>query len=397
MIKKSSLLTITYIFPLTALIYIILFSLKALYLRQTVYGDGIFYYSWLRSIIVDHDVHFFNEYSFFGVQQLLTSLGLIGNQYAIGPALFWSPIYVLIHNLVQGDGYIFIYQYAVGLLSCFYCLLGLFIIYKVLQRYYSPVISVLSFIGIAWGTQLFFYGALDTVNSHAISFFVASLLLFLLTQKNISYLLAGFCAGLLGMIRIQDSMFLFFPAALLFLSFIKGYNEKQRNIFPYLKNGIVLAIGFFIPIIIQFFSWYLVYGDLRIPYLERGYGFSFIGSSFLSVLFSPNNGLFFWTPLLLFAVIGLLIRHNKLTSLRMITFLFFLWQTYLIGSWSIWWQGASFSGRMFISLLPFFALGIANFLSYLEKKGAKQSILILFICFFSVLTIVLSFYYLWIT
>lgn len=199
------------------------------------------------------------------------------------------------------------------------------------------------------------------------------------------------------MIRIQDSMFIFFPAALFLLSLFQEYRSKQLRIYPYLKNGIILSIGFFIPIIIQFFSWYLVYGDIRIPYLERGYGFSFVDSSFFSVLISPNHGLFFWTPLLLFAVIGLLIKDSKLVALRTITFIFFLWQTYLIGSWSIWWQGASFSGRMFISLLPFLILGLANFLSFLERKGVHQLLLILFIFFFSIVTILLSFYYLWIT
>lgn len=394
---KKTWLSIRYIFPLTAISYILLFSLKAFYLGLTVYGDGIFYFSWLRSIIIDHDVHFFNEYSVFGVQQLLTSLGLIGNQYAIGPALFWSPIYLLIHTLIQGNGYSFVYQYAVGLLSCFYCLVGLFVLYKVLRQFFSPFISVLSFVGIAWGTQLFFYGSLDTVNSHALSFFVASLLLYLLVQKNISYGLAGFFAGLLGMIRIQDSMFILFPFSLLFISIAHHYKSKTVHIYPYFRNGIALAVGFFIPIAIQFFSWYLVYGDLRIPYLERGYGFSFIDSSFFSVLISPNHGLFFWTPLLLFAGIGLLIKNNNLVALMRITFLFFLWQTYLIGSWSIWWQGASFSGRMFISLLPFFALGLANFLSFLERKGVHHFMLTLFIFVFSILTILLSFYYLWIT
>ncbi len=42
--------------------YIIAFSVHAYVLKQTVYGDGAYYFSWLHTIFIDRDIHFSNEF-----------------------------------------------------------------------------------------------------------------------------------------------------------------------------------------------------------------------------------------------------------------------------------------------------------------------------------------------
>lgn len=389
-IHKKLFITPNILLIITAWIFVLFFLLKALYLEKTVYGDGIFYFSWLHSVIVDQDINFHNEYAFFNVQQLITKNGLLGNQFAIGPALFWSPIYVVVHTILKGDGFSFFYQVSIGLLSVGYAIAGLILLYRALNSLFAAKTVLIATVATAFGTNLFFYGSLDPVNSHAVSFFAATVLLNIIIHTYPNYLLAGFFAGVLGAIRIQDSAFIGIPLLLLIYQFV----IYKTKIIIIGKHVFQLIIGWSIPLLLQFGSWYLLYGDIRIPYLERGYGFNFFNSQGFSVLFSHNNGLFFWTPLVLIAVIGLFTQYKKkLFHLSFITLLFFIWQTYLIGSWSIWWQGASFSGRMYISLIPFLSLGLASLFSHYQTNTFIKFLFIIL----PIINIFFSFYYLFIT
>lgn len=342
----------------------------AVKIGSTVYGDGIFYYSWLRSVVIDHDMDFRNEYAFFQAGQLPTKTGLIGNQFAIGPAMLWSPSYLMTHRLLAGDGLSFLYQLSTGFSSVLYMLAGLVILYRLLAKHLPTNIATWTILGVLFATNLLFYGAIDTVNSHALSFFIGSVLVSLLLQPHAHWGVIGFFAGVMGAIRIQDSAFLLIPGIILLSKtpvILKEHSIKEKlvNLFQLLRQGLWLGIGWAIPVSFQFFIWYLLYGDLRIPYLERGYGFQFLNPQMLSVLFSPNNGLFLWTPIYSLALFGLFLSQKWLAKpIRFSFIFFFLWQTYLIGSWSIWWQGASYSGRMFIGLLPLLSLGLAGFMNY---------------------------------
>jgi hypothetical protein len=367
------------------LVYLGIFFFTSSYHKKTVYGDGIFYYSWLRSIVIDHDFSFNNEYTFFNVGQLMTKNELLGNQFAIGPAIFWFPSYMYIHSLFNGTGYEFVYQVAVGLTSVLFALTGLVFLYMGLTRLFSNTVSCWTTIAIAYGTNILFYGAFDTVNSHALSFFTGAVVFYLVTEQKKKYFLIGLVTGLLGLIRIQDAAMLLIPIGIVLL---QSFGSVKNTTVSTIKHCLYIIVGWIAPLSIQFFCWYLLYGDIRIPYIERGYGFNFLHSAFLSVLFSPNNGLFLWTPLVFLSVIGLVFnviknKHN-IRMYSVIGLLFFLWQTYLIGSWSIWWQGASYSGRMFISLLPIMSVGIAHLV---DRFPSKTRILILCCCFLNVLLV----------
>src|SRR3989338_163652 len=69
-------------------IYVLIFFSHALFLQKTVYGDGVFYYSWVRSVVVDRDINFTNEYAHFGVAAPVTPGGLPGNKPPIGGPSF---------------------------------------------------------------------------------------------------------------------------------------------------------------------------------------------------------------------------------------------------------------------------------------------------------------------
>lgn len=372
----------THIFIGISIIYLLAYAAHAMFLGQTVYGDGMYYFSWLRSLVLDMDIDFTNEYAHFGISQLTTPRGLPRNIYAIGPALLWSPGYLWIHSLVKQDGYTFLYQFATGLMSVGYALTGLMLLYRVLRNFFTETASIATILTVALATNLLFYGAVDTVNSHALSFFAASLFLTALLDTSVRarFMLLGISLGLLTIVRIQNAVF-----GLALLPMI-------------LDRRIIHTLIAFVGLVaIQFTFWGVLYGRFgTIPYLTLGLGFS--QPQIGAVLFSSQSGLIRWTPIVGLSIIGLLTRRVIPHVFHMVLVGVFVMQLLIVSSWEIWWQGASYSGRMFVSSLPILALGLAAVLQSMISNGwSQRSILYAITGPLSILNAGLIWYFLTIT
>lgn len=337
------------------------FFSHALYLKKSVYGDGIFYYSWLRSFVVDSDIDFSNEYSHYEVAQPPTSLGYAGNKYSIGPALLWLPSYLWTHSIIKGDGYSLPYQLAAGYTSMSLALVGLILLYRFLLKSFSKQASLLAVAGIAGATNLLFYGSLDPVNSHALSFFAATAFLTLLAQRNRNWFLVGAGLGFLALFRLQDVVY-----ALILVTYFRGTSCGSGT-----KTLTRILLGFLSVFVWQLLAWQTLYGSFFInPYLSGGEGFNFFRPQIFGVLFSPTNGLFLWTPITMVGLFGLFWKK----SWGYIAV--FVIQLLLVASWNTWWQGASYSGRMFVSTLPLLAIGLAQiYAKILKLRFGRQIIL----------------------
>jgi len=320
------------IFGLLGLLGLLVFLAHAWVVGSAVWGDGRFYYQYLPSIVIDKN------------------LGP-PNKYAIGPAIFWLPFFTLAHLIIRGDGYSFVYQLFTGLGSVFYGLLGLFLCFLTAKRFFSEKVALLATMGIWLGSNLFFYTVLDPINSHVISFFVASLIVYLWTKDKLGRLgELGLLVGILGMVRSQD---------LIFALPLLVWARKPKKILL-LAGGILLG---FLP---QLAIWKIQSGQLTSPYLLAGEKFNWLKPQILAVLFGQNNGLFYYSPILVFGLLGILGRLQKYFWAK-VGIALFLMQIYLISCWHNWWGGQAYGGRMFIGLMPFFILGLAGMLERLKK------------------------------
>jgi hypothetical protein len=286
--------------------YLLGFFAHALYLGKTVYGDGAYYYAWLSGD---------------------------PSKFSVGPALFWSPVYFVTHN-----------QFAVGLTSVLAAIFSLILLLDILQKKFGKTVGIATIAAVAGATNLLFYGSLDTVNSHALTFFAVTVFLVLLLARR-HWFAVGLALGVVGLMRTQDILF-----AILLIPVI-----SKKNMLPMLT-------GFLIAFSPQLFAWYITTGNMFIsPYLTGSEGFNFLHPHIFGVLFGTRNGLFLWTPITAIGVAGL-VRARKYWML-----LVFILELYTVASWSTWWQGASYSGRMFVSSLPILAFGIASIFTWLAK------------------------------
>jgi len=94
-------------------------------------------------------------------------------------------------------------------------------------------------------------------------------------------------------------------------------------------------------------------------YSYQGEGFNFLKPHIPEVLFSYRKGLFLYTPLLLFTLVGFRYLYKQSRFSAWWLAIFFIVLTYIISSWHMWFYGGSFSQRVYIDFYIFFAILLA--------------------------------------
>ncbi len=350
-------------------------------------SDGLGYYAHLRSLLVDGDLQFANEFLEYnplghGVPNpyLSTATGHVPNKYSIGPALLWLPFFVVAHTLtilanqlgvtLEPDGYSLLYQFFIGFGSIIYGLAGLVLIYKITIRFFHNNEAFLATSLVALSTNVIYYLSNEPTMSHSMSMFAVSLFAFIWVkdidnrQKG-GMVLLGLAAGLMILIRPQNALFL----VLLVLEWFGFFKIDSNYTSRFGKQMIeisVFGVTLLFMLIPQFAVWKILYGHF-LYYSYEGEGFNFTNPHLLDSLFSARHGLISWTPIILFALIGAFLFLSKQAKLGLALIVAFILQWYLNSAWHSWWFGHSFGGRAYINCSFIFVIGIAMLLTTSKK------------------------------
>lgn len=344
-------------------------------------SDGIGYYMYIRSFALDRDLDFANEAARLGAARYIdvyrTPTGRISNQYAIGAPLLWLPFFLAAHLValalraiglpVAADGYGYGYQAAVCVGSIVYGSCAMFLMHRAARRLF-PDTALAACVALVMATNFAYYLIAEPSMAHMCSVFAASVLVCLwvslrpITTPARCFAI-GVAGGLVGLVRQPDAVLLLVPALDALLA--RG-TAKERA-----ERVAVIGAGFFALFWVQMLVWYILNGSpLLSGYLLKGdQGFVWRSPRVLEVLFSTRHGLFLWHPVLLLAVAGLVLLARQNPVMGWLLLVGFAGQTYIIASWSAWWQGDSFGGRMFMAALPVFALGLAALLQRARSRG----------------------------
>ena len=361
-------------------------------------SDGLSNYAYLRSLHFDHDLNFYNEFTCFnpfnnavGNPEGRTKTGLVPNRYAIGSAILWLPFFNIAHiltnvsrlfgNNILVNGYSFFYQYFIGFGSLFYGLIGFIFIYHFLRYFFDEIISVIATISIIFGTNVYYYIIQESSMSHINSMFMVSLFMYFLynfrrKQDVYKYILLGFIAGMMTLVRWQDIMFI----GIFLVIFIRDIFTGNKLLETFFK-GLIFILAFLLVFMVQIIAWKVIYGSYLI--IPQGEGFmSLFRPQFYNVLFSSKHGLFSWTPLILFSIIGLfyfMVKTDNYTGGMM--FAVFILQLYINSIIWDWWCGHSYGSRRFIDCSIIFATGLAGLLQYM-KRWVKLKYMVIFLLVF---------------
>jgi hypothetical protein len=363
--------------------------------NQLVGSDGTFYYAYLPTVWLDGDLDFTNQYRYLigpGRDSIagFTPKGLPVNAYPVGPALLWSPFFLAAHLIVlvlralgatiPADGMGYPYQAVTLLGSITYGAIGLWLIYRLCRRRFGPSPSVAA-VALLWlGSNVLYYMVAEPSMAHTSSLFALGLFFYLWDGQRgegtgREWLVLGLAGGLAVLVRVPDAVFVVLPA----LGMLPPLLRTPAHILPRLALFAGAAFVIFLP---QLIIWQILYGSIIGGYLSLSGGLAFywLAPRWWQVLFSGLHGLYTWHPLLLAATLGLVWlarrspQEGRFTVLLVIGLLM---QLYLVSVWREWWQGDSFGGRVFISAMPIFALGLAALLDRLSRGRYLTAVLLL--------------------
>jgi hypothetical protein len=366
--------------------------------KSIIWGDSLYYYAYTRSIVLDQDINFANEafdfeLGFPNTVQFSLKSGRIVNKFSPGTGLLWIPGMVLgqafsfLGNLIANnevfvmDGTGVVPQFFVAILAVLFSVVGLYFVYQTLLLWFNKNLAGWSMLVLFLTTPIFYYTAIDPVNSHSASFLFSSLL-FYLVSKMLKFgktwkqvILMGLVAGVLVLIRNQDAV----VALPVLIPLIFANKEALINKINWL---ILYAGSAFLILAIQIYTTITLYGVLGSPYIMSGEKINWLNPDFIRVLFTPQNGLFFFSPILLFSLLFIfkklfiissgIKRQNLLSTplfyLLLITTLTFFLQLYVVASWGREILGGPYGSRMFVSVLPHLGIGIAFLITDLQNK-----------------------------
>jgi Dolichyl-phosphate-mannose-protein mannosyltransferase len=396
--------------PRSTRILLLLFLVSLPLVNPWVRGDGVGYYAYIRSMLVEHKLDFQNDWRHANLGFTLgkvhengevdaaqfTPTDHLGNHFSVGPSILWAPFLVPVHLAmlalhkiganVRPDGYSRPYIVTMALTTALYGFLGLWLSFRLACRYVEERWALLATLAIWFASSLPVYMYFNPSWSHAQSVFMVAVFLWYWHATREArtlrqWIILGLISGLMLDVYYANIAVLVVP---LFESLEQYWRSWRRE-----GHDWQATRSLFIANIIYCFATVVAFLPTlvtrRIIYgrpLEFGYGgtdvWKWKSPHLGSVLFSSDHGLLAWTPILIPAAVGLFLlfkRERKLATYLIAAVLSFY---YLIAIDPCWDGLSSFGNRKFISLVPLFVLGLAvsfgEFAGLLKKS--KQALAI---------------------
>ncbi len=363
--------------------------------RRVIYWDIISYYGYLPATFIYGDVT---------LGFLKTSKEDFGDKFwaedapnggkvqkmSMGLAILYSPFFFMAHITAkllhyEADGFSVPYRIFLLLSSVFYLVVGLHFLRKLLLRYFSEMVTSITLFSIVIGTNLFYYVAYEGPMSHCYSFAAFAVLAYLTVKwyESPTYKLTifiGLLLGLIILIRPTNIVVLFF-FALFNIQSMKDLGLRIR-FFLTSPHTLIFAACIFLVWLPQLIYWKTVTGQwLFYSYIKGGLYFD--NPHIINGLLSYRKGWLLYTPLMAFALVGIIFLRKQLKAFFLPVLVFTLINIYTILSWWCWWYGGCLGMRPFIDSYSILAIPLAALLTWIlgQKtilKTAGISLIVLF-------------------
>jgi hypothetical protein len=354
-----------------------------------VRGDGVGYYAFGRSLMIEHRLDFQKDWlaantSFrmgrtdptgIILAEQYTSTGHLDNHFSIGPAILWSPFLLVAHVAVRAydalgghvaaDGYSEPYLLGMALGTAIYGFLSLWISFRLARKYLAERWAFLGTLGIWFASSLPVYMYFNPSWSHAHSAFMVALFVWYWdstceSRTTLQWVILGAIAGLMMDVYYPNGILLLLPLLESLRTYWKGVfgTEPEKAIGSLLLNNIFFAGVTFAGFLPTLVSKKIIYGS----YLNFGYAEQWFWGSpaLLKVCFSSEHGLFSWTPITMLSVIGLFLFRRRDRGLALYSICAFAAYVYVIGCYQDWDGLSSFGNRFFVSMTVLFVVGFAG-------------------------------------
>jgi len=355
-----------------------------------LHGDALGYYSYLPSAFIYHNFTSIEvlpehknipgdirEYFHRNLSENKRSpKGYYINQYTYGIALMELPFFAIAHSIEwlrggEANGYSLLYKNMIRFSGFMYLLIGLLLLYDVLRKYFRDRSSMGCIALLLIGTNLFWFTFFQGGMAHIPLFFLYALLIYLSQQlyqntRSIHFFLVSLVCGLITVIRPSDVLCILIPL----LFGIRSVNDGITRI-QFIKNhvrqGLPVALGFILPILPQLIFWKMYAGSfLYDSYVNQS--FDFRHPKIIEGLFGFSNGWLAYTPLMFFALFGML-RYKKTGAIFLPLLIILPLYVYIIYSWFCYTYINGLGSRPMIHMYPLLAFPLAASLEYIAERS----------------------------
>ena len=386
---------------LLAIIFLLTLPLSNPWVR----GDGVGYYAFARSMLIEHRLDFTRDWLAANTSFRMgrtdaqgniapaeyTATGHLDNHFSVGPAILWFPFLVVAHGSVllwdrlggqiPADGFSKPYRVAMALGTALYGFLALLISFVVARRYFAERWAFLATLGIWFASSLPVYMYFNPSWSHAHSAFMVALFLWYWIRTRaartwVQWIVLGAIGGLMMDVYYVSGVLLLLPL----LESLKGYWKARRGPEMGVAGRLFIGNVIFATLLVTAFLPTLVTKEIIYgSYAKSGYEHLWIWTSpwLFKVCFSADHGLFSWTPIVMAAVVGLFFLRRYDRDLAVYSILVFAVVLYTIGCYKDWDGLSSFGNRFFVLLTPIFVLGLAGFFDSLERAWNERRAMII--------------------
>ncbi len=317
-----------------------------------------------------------------------------------GLSIMYAPFFLMAHALAPvfgepRDGFGSIYQFFLVWGTLVYVAIGFIYLKRILLRYFTPLVTAITLLLVGLGTNLYYYATYEAAMSHAYNFVLITIFFHTLLKwyeaaswgRTVGL---GLLLGLITLIRPTNILVLIL---LIFwgIDSWSSFGERIRFFLGNIPRVLVMIIAFLLPWIPQFLYWKMITGQfLYYSYGAHGDHFYFDNPHIIESLFSYRKGWLLYTPIMIFAIIGLVPIKRNISGARFPILLYLVLMVYVMSCWWTWWFGGGFGGRIYIDMYGILALPLAALVAViLEHKHALVrygiSALLVFLLFFQLL------------
>ncbi len=299
-------------------------------------------------------------------------------KYPMGQALQFLPWFGAAHLLAEllgypADGFSKPYQVAISLGSLLVALLGLWFLRRVLKEYFSDNVVAAILVCIVFGSNYLEYASITGAMTHNWLFTLYSILIFSTIQfyRRPTFGWAALIGILVGWATITRPTEIIAAIIPVFWGINSWSGLKSRvtfltQNFPKITLAGICAGAM---IFLQLAYWKYATGEW-IVYSYQDQTFTWFPPHIEDVLWSARAGWLVYSPMMLFAVIGLFMLRKQLPLLFPTAFGFCMVALYITSAWDIWWYGGSLGQRAMVQAYPLWAFGLGAFIVW--AKGLPK-------------------------
>ncbi len=367
-------------------------------------GDPWGYYAHLPAFFIHHDGDNYQK-TIDASQEVwpdprktmpLTDIGRSCNKYPIGVAVLLLPFFLLGHSyaLINGlptGGFNAPYALSCQLGVIFYVLWGLYVLFGILRRYFSLSVTVLLTIALALATNLYYFTTYNNMMAHALLFALYCFILYAIhyfEDNPANYRRAaaiGLIAGLITLTRLSEVVVVLIPLLWGVYSW-QTLRRRRDFLMQHWRALIVAAIVMAIVLFPQAAYYKFVSGHWWY-YAYTGESFNFRHPRILDGLFSYTNGWLVYTPIMIFALLGIFQLRRFAPSALGPILVFLSLHIFITYSWWCWNYINGFGSRPMVETYPLMAFPLGAFFSWLSVKRWKLLLPVTIVILFTSLNV----------